>query len=250
MPATYSWTPLFSSLALLVALYWVSRKLAQSFVMTFYYLTRNEHAAMVLYVFFVLPGTLIHETSHWLMAQLVGVKTGNVNVLPKFQRKGPIRLGSVDVKGGNLLQLTLVGIAPFMVGGLLTALISYRLIDFAMIEYLWQDFSLSNLLALIHDLLQQPNSVLQLYLLYTVSDAMFLSASDVTPLRQFLVYAAITLVVFLGLGLIPPHLPAWTAYVISGSRFVATALSVALIVHLALWALFGLLQFFLEKILA
>ncbi|NOZ50091.1 MAG: hypothetical protein GXP37_08610 [Chloroflexi bacterium] len=245
MTAPSSWSPLLASFILLLVLYWVSRRLAQSFVITFYLLTRSENAATSLYILFVLPGTLIHETSHWLMAQLVGVKTGNVTVLPKFQRKGPIRLGSVDVRGGNLLQLTLVGIAPFLVGGFLTVWVSYGLIDFETLHFLWRQFSFSNLLAVIQQVIYQPDSVLGLYLLFIVSDAMFLSASDVTSLRQFLIYTAIAMAVLLGLGGLPTQLPTWTSFIVVGSQLLATGLAVALTVHVALWATLAVLRFIL-----
>jgi hypothetical protein len=235
--------PWFYSLEIVIflfALYWASRKLAQYFMGVFYLLSRSEHAATAIYVLLILPGTLIHETSHWLMAQLVGVRTGSISILPRFHRKG-LRLGSVQVKGGNLFQLTLVGIAPFLVGLGLTVWLSYSLFDVALVKALWHDFSLSSLGLVIHDVLSRQDSLLGLYLLFTVSDSMFLSASDRAPLTQFLVYAGIIALVLIAISGPPSLSSTWTETITGGLQVLVTGLGIAFAVHLTLTLFFGLL---------
>lgn len=232
---------------LLSALYWASRKLAQYFMGVFYFLSHSENAATAIYVLLILPGTLIHETSHWLMAQLVGVRTGNVSIMPSFQRKG-LRLGSVQIKGGNLVQLTLVGMAPFLVGLGLTVWLSYSLFDIPLLEVLWHNFSLSSVWLVIQDVLSRRDSLLGLYLLFTVSDSMFLSPSDRAPLAQFLVYVGIIAVVLVAISGPPSLSPAWTESITGGMQVLVTGLGIACCVHLTLavifWLLFALLQLF------
>ncbi len=68
-----------------------------------------------------LPGTLLHEVSHFLMASALNVKTGDVKILPEFidinedptQR---IKMGSVQVAKMNPLQGFFVGFAPLITG--------------------------------------------------------------------------------------------------------------------------------------
>ncbi|NOZ70316.1 MAG: hypothetical protein GXP38_00135 [Chloroflexi bacterium] len=246
---TESWLLLIWIILLLFALYWASRKLAQYFIGTFYLLSRSENAATAIYVLSVLPGTLIHETSHWLMAQLVGVRTGDISIMPRFQRKGPIRLGSVNVKGGNLIQLTLVGIAPFLVGLSLTVWLSYSLFDVTLLRAVWHDFSLLNLGRVVQDVLARRDSMLGLYLLFTVSDAMFLSPSDRAPLTQLLVYSGIIAAILLALSGPPSLSPAWTETILGGVQLLATGLAIALGVHVTLLVIFALTFFLLQPLL-
>ncbi|HEY54368.1 MAG TPA: hypothetical protein G4N94_13035, partial [Caldilineae bacterium] len=89
-----AWTPLFWLVALLVALWWVSRRLAHYFMSLLLLLTNHEGFAVAAYAIFIFPGTLVHETSHWLAAKMVGVRTSSFDILPKFSRDGTIQLGS------------------------------------------------------------------------------------------------------------------------------------------------------------
>jgi len=79
-----SWAPLVWSLALLVALWLASRRLTYYVLSLLYILTRNQNVAIGIYALLILPGTLLHEASHWAMATLVGVRTGRFSILPKF----------------------------------------------------------------------------------------------------------------------------------------------------------------------
>ncbi len=242
MSAEVSWTPLVLTLVLFVALYWVSRRLAQSFMTTSYLLTGNENIASALYIVFVWPGTLLHETSHWLMAKLLGVKTGNISVMPKFSRKGPVRLGSVEVKGGNLLQMILIGVAPFFVGSFLTVWVSRGLVDLALIQALWDDFSFTQVGVIIQALREKPDNLLGLYFLFTASDAMFLSGSDVVPIKQVLVYVLLGVGVLLALGVFPKDILSLISPAITILSYLVSGLSLALGVHVLLWALLAVIQ--------
>lgn len=70
-----------------------------------------------------LPGTILHEVSHFLVAAMCGVRTGRVEVLPEFieevvvnKEPKPVHLGYVQVSKMNPIQGFLVGTAPFITG--------------------------------------------------------------------------------------------------------------------------------------
>lgn len=72
-----------------------------------------------LYTLIFLPGTILHELSHWLMAELLGVRTGEITILPEFESNpadNRERLGSVQTAKTGPLRSFLIGSAPFFTG--------------------------------------------------------------------------------------------------------------------------------------
>lgn len=68
-----------------------------------------------------LPGTLLHEVSHLLMASALNVRTGDIKILPEFidTEEDPtqrIKMGSVQVAKMNPVQGFFVGFAPLITG--------------------------------------------------------------------------------------------------------------------------------------
>ncbi len=131
---------------------------------------------IVLWSLIFLPGTIIHELSHFFLAILVGARTGKIEIFPEFldmdDEGGGVALGSVQTQKLNILQGVLVGLAPFFVGlGLLVWL-------GALIQ---QSYFIPNYTALI----------LQSYLFFTISNSFFPSHSDLVHV----IPAAITTVI-------------------------------------------------------
>ena len=63
------------------------------------------------------PGVLLHELSHFLMARLLGVRTGRFSLLPSLMPDGKLRLGYVETDETDLLRDALIGTAPLITGG-------------------------------------------------------------------------------------------------------------------------------------
>lgn len=69
------------------------------------------------YSLLVLPGTIIHELSHWLVAEILQVRTGEIVILPELSGSGrEERLGSVATAKSDPFRGFLIGIAPFITG--------------------------------------------------------------------------------------------------------------------------------------
>ncbi len=227
------WAPLLWSLALLAAVWLTADKLAFYVMGTVYLLTRSQNAALGLYVIVLLPGTVVHELSHWLMAKLVGVRTGRISVFPSRGRGGHYRLGSVTVHGGSLWQHTLIGLAPLLVGSLLTFWLATGLFDVPALQQAWLSRRWADIVAVMGDGLRQPDAWLGLYLLFTISDAMFLSAPDRAPAQRMLVYLAGVLTVLYGAGWMPALPPAWSLALQGAFAAFAAGLAATLGLHLA-----------------
>lgn len=78
--------------------------------------TGNPGCAVRALFLILLPGVLLHEASHWLVANLVGVRTGKVSIGLGKMRGKHFSLGSVTVERSDPLRESLIGVAPFLFG--------------------------------------------------------------------------------------------------------------------------------------
>ena len=83
----------------------------------------SQHSAIIVWSIIFLPGTLVHEISHFLVAALTGARTGKIEIFPEYlgeelneKKSTRVALGSVQTQKLNPLQGFLVGIAPFVSG--------------------------------------------------------------------------------------------------------------------------------------
>ena len=238
------WAPLLWATLFLIAIWWLSRRQAFYFLSALYHLTRSQQAAVAAYAIFFLPGTLVHEFSHWFMAQLLGVKTTGFRVLPRLSRKGVIQLGAVDVRGGNVLEHTLIGMAPMLVGGLLTLGLSYILVDTDTLSAAVHDEQFSSVWATARGMFTHPDALILLYLLFTISGSMFLSASDRAPMKQMALYLAAVLLPFYLFGKMPALPESWARVMAEMFGAFAAGLAVALVVHGIITSLLAALYYF------
>lgn len=71
------------------------------------------------YTFLFLPGTIIHELSHWIVAEILQVRTGEITIFPSDDdemSQGERRLGSVATERTDPFRAFLIGLAPFISG--------------------------------------------------------------------------------------------------------------------------------------
>jgi hypothetical protein len=87
------------------------------------------HPTVAIWLFFLvfLPGTLIHELSHWLAAKLLWVPTGRIVIWPRVQPGRSLWLGTVQVGRTDPLRGSLIGLAPLLAGSLVVVLIGAHL---------------------------------------------------------------------------------------------------------------------------
>ncbi|RUA17045.1 MAG: hypothetical protein DSY55_02865 [Clostridia bacterium] len=233
------WSALFWTAFFLIAIWWLSRQLAFFFMSALYLLTRSEQFSVATYAIFFLPGTVVHEFAHWFVANLLGVKTAGFNVLPKVGKKGSIQLGSVSIRGGNLITHTLIGMAPMLLGGVLTVWLSYVLVNVSAMHDAVQAQSLRSIAVYLWQVFQHQDAFVLLYLLFTISGSMFLSASDRAPILQMFLYLALVLTPLYFLGMMPAVPGSLTGRISEVFSVFASGLAVAVLVHLAITALMG-----------
>ena len=106
----------------------VQRWLHRDIQAVFLLLTRRSELTIGLFSLLFFPGVLLHETSHFLMAGLLRVRTGRFSVLPKVQPGGQLQLGFVETDKADFVRDALIGMAPLLSGGAAIAYLGiYRL---------------------------------------------------------------------------------------------------------------------------
>ncbi|HEY6041514.1 MAG TPA: hypothetical protein VIX58_05240 [Anaerolineae bacterium] len=142
-----------------------------------YLLTEDPGCALRALFFLLLPGVLLHEGSHWLVANVLGVKTGKVTIGLARARGKMMSLGSVNVERTDVMRESLIGIAPFLFG--LVAIVLIAGFGFG----LWANapFDARHVLDIILPALADWPAWVYLYLVFAVSTSMIPSESDREP---------------------------------------------------------------------
>jgi len=177
---------LLVSLALLIPITRAFGGLIQGLVLL---LTENATATVYAHFCLLLPGTILHELSHWLAAKLLGVRTGGLSIAPKAQRGGRVQFGAVKMQKTGPVRESLIGVAPLLVGSALVVwLARWRFgLDPAMM--MTPDSIVAHLVAA----LDAPDAWVWVYVIMAISNAMIPSPSDTRAWPRMGLYLAILL---------------------------------------------------------
>lgn len=206
-------------------------------------ITGKSETAMYAYAIPLLPGVLVHELSHGLMAMLLGVRVGGLSLFPQQQDggaaySGGIRLGLMQTVQTDKLRGSLIGAAPFIGGGLVAALIAQAVLGAGMREALLLGTPMDIVATFAAGLPVTP--LWALYLLFAIANALWPSPTDRRDWLPAVVGLGV-LVVFVvvaGAGstlaaLIAPL----AAPIVAGLRWLAVAFALALIADAPFMAL-------------
>lgn len=204
-------------------------------------LTRRPKLSLGLFSLLFFPGVFLHETSHFVMARLLQVRTGRFSLLPKAMSNGSLRLGYVETARADLIRDALIGTAPLLAGGTVVSLVGIYLLPVTPLFNLLSKGQWQLFWDALRQLPSQPDFWIWFYLVFTVSSTMLPSASDRRawlPLGLVL-GALIVLTIAAGAGpWMAAHLaPALEALV----ETLVMALGLSLAVHLVLGLPVGLL---------
>jgi hypothetical protein len=207
----------------------------------------SSNAGMALLWFVLLPGVVLHELSHWLMARLLGVPTGRLRLTPSMQGKQVV-LGSVEVQITDPLRDSLVGLAPFLAGTLALLAIGHWVFDATSLGLAWERGDWGGSAAQLAGAFRVDDAWLWLYLLVAISNAMMPSPSDRESWRLVLIYLAIVValvLIFAGV----PTLPAALLDALADSlRTLIYVFALVLIIDLAFAVGLGLLELLLKAL--
>ncbi len=163
-----------------VGLFFLSRRITQS-LFTLFLLISNRPVAISLTTVILFPGTVIHELSHLFSAEILGVRTGKLTLIPESIDDDHIHAGTVEIQRTDPIRRYIIGLAPVWVGLIILSVLSY---------FLPQQFFAVQQALREGNILQTPAMYILLgllYLFFAVSNTMFSSKEDLHGIGPFLV---------------------------------------------------------------
>jgi hypothetical protein len=212
-------------------------------------LTGSANVAIWFFWVLFLPGTFLHELSHWLAATLLGVKTSKFSVWPKKQRGGELQMGAVQVHVSDPFRHSLIGLAPLIFGSAAVLIIGYGLLG---LQQLGDAVLLGDLTAVLQalaDTLAVPDVWLWIYLIFAISNAMLPSASDREAWYSALMYLGLATILAVGLGFNPSIPELVQNFALYALTYLLMAFSVTLILDLIVMAILFIAEWLLGFII-
>ncbi|HQN43153.1 MAG TPA: hypothetical protein PLA25_03385 [Anaerolineaceae bacterium] len=200
----------------------------------FLLLTRRPTLSEGLFALLFFPGTLLHELSHYLTAKILGVRTGRFSLTPQRLPNGRLQLGFIETAPTDVFRDALIGLAPLITGGLLTAWLGLSRLGLGPVAealgarnwpLFWQGLA---------DLPALPDFWLWFYLLLAISSTMLPSASDRRAWLPVVSGLALLLVLAILAGAGPWLLSHLSAPLNQGLRAIAVVFGISLVIHLVM----------------
>ena len=172
------WNAAIWLVALALPFLFIQRRLHNEIILLTYLITRHAGVSQIIFSIIFLPGVLLHELSHLIMAWLLRVRTGRFSILPSSLPGGRLRLGYVETEPSDFVRDTLIGAAPLITGGIAITLIGSRCLGLGEMTSVFTQNDWANFFNALLKLPKQPDFWLWFYLAFAISSTMLPSASD------------------------------------------------------------------------
>jgi len=218
----------------IILLLYLQRRFHEEIVTTLYLATLQLNLSLTIFSIIFFPGVLVHEVSHWLMARVLGVKTGGMSLIPERLPDGSLRMGYVETGRTDILRDALIGLAPLLAGSLLVAYAGFARLR---LHLLWggllsRDAGL--FAAVLKAVYAQPDFWLWLYLIVAVSSMMLPSRSDRRAWRPVLLFLGLFFGAALAIGAGPWMVGTAAPKINDWLRALSGVFWVSVLVHLVL----------------
>jgi hypothetical protein len=158
----------------IVAIYIISRLILKELFLLLRKFFRNDLPIFVIVSLVFLPGTIIHETAHFITALFLILPVKNMTIFPKWDNN-EIKLGEVLFIKKDFFRAILVGIAPVFFGiGILFSLFYFHI-------YPTKNIGLN---------------IFYSYLIFSISANMFSSKQDLKDLALIIPVMILGVVIF------------------------------------------------------
>ncbi len=162
----------------LLPLVFLQRLLHREIQAAFLILSRSPEFTIALFSLIFLPGVLLHEFSHYLMALILGVPAARFSLVPQMLPEGRLQLGYVETVKTDIIRDSLIGAAPLVAGGSVVAFLSVTRLELLPLWEVLRNGQLNLFWLGITLLPQIKDFPLWFYLVFTVSSTMLPSRSD------------------------------------------------------------------------
>jgi hypothetical protein len=219
---------------MLVPLIVLQRLLHREIQAVFLILTRDPRVTMGIFSILFLPGVFLHELSHFVVAKILGVRTGKFSIFPKSLPDGRLQLGYVETVRSDVVRDSLIGAAPLIVG---TLFVAYVAIYHLQMRVLWDalrngQFDLFWLG--MRALPRVQDFFLWFYLAFAVSSTMMPSESDRHAWLELVISIGVLILIALIVGAGPWMLANIAPRLSNFLSSVATIFGLSAFVHILL----------------
>lgn len=180
---------------MLVPLIFLQRLLHREIQAVFLILTRNPGLTMGIFSLIFLPGVLLHELSHFLMAKVLRVPTGKFSIFPQPLPDGRLQLGYVETGRADIVRDSLIGAAPLIVGTFFVAYVARYQFDMRVLWDVLRNGQMNLFWMGLRALPRVDDFYLWFYLTFAVSSTMMPSQSDRHAWLELVVSVGVVFVV-------------------------------------------------------
>ncbi len=207
-------------------------------------LTGNPGCAVRLLFYLLLPGVLLHEASHYIVAKLLLVRTNGMSIGIGSTRRKQISLGSVNIAQTDPIRESIIGVAPFVVG--LSAI--WLIVGWGFGVWPNSGLTITQMVESIRDYAYDWTTWLDIYLVFAVSTAMIPSESDREPWGPVITVFGVGVAILFLLGWtprVPQDFVTLARQLLDALTF---ALGIAVVVNGAIAVLLWVLEGMVERI--
>jgi len=219
---------------MLVPLSLLQRLLHREIQAVFLILTRDVRLTMGIFSMLFLPGVFLHELSHYLMAKLLGVRTGKFSIFPQSLSDGRLQLGYVETAKSDVVRDSLIGAAPIIVGTLFVAYIAIYRLELRVLWDVFRNGQLDLFWMGVRALPQVRDFYLWFYLVFAISSTMLPSQSDRHAWLELVIYVVVLFGIVLLFGAGPWMLSTVAPRLSNLLSSVAVIFGLSAIVHILL----------------
>ncbi len=169
---------LFWFVLTLLPLALLQRLLHREIQAIFMIVSRSPEFTIAFFSIIFLPGVLLHEFSHYLMAVILGVQTAHFSLVPEMLPDGRLQLGYVETSKTDIVRDSFIGAAPLFIGGLFVAYLAVTRLHLLPMWDVLRNGQYGLFWLGITLLPQIKDFPLWFYLVFTVSSTMLPSQSD------------------------------------------------------------------------
>ncbi len=226
----------------------LQRRLHYEIQTVLYLLTKRIDLALTIFSIIFLPGVVIHELSHYLMARLLKVPVGNFSVVPQPMADGRLRLGYVETASTDFFRDALIGAAPLITGSIFVAYAGLVHLEFASIWDLVATGDISSLSSALSTVINQPDFWIWFYLIFVVSSTMFPSPTDRRAWSPILLTVGVVVALILIAGAGPWLWENLGSTLLKFVHILSQIFIISAIAHLFLLPFFWLMRLMLSRI--
>lgn len=216
-------------LVILGPLLYLQRWLHKEIQGVFLLFTHRTDITITLFSILFFPGVLLHELSHFVVARLLGVRTGQLSIIPRPLENGKIQLGYLETQRSDLLRDAIIGAAPLLAGSLFVAAAGLYRLNLNQIQI--NDFDIDILIETLDIIYNSPDFWLWFYLVFTISSTMMPSASDRQAWLPLAILILVLFVIALIAGIVPFLFDNFKAPITFAIKSLLFVLGISVVVH-------------------